>query len=169
MRKIILNVAVSLDGYLEGPNGEYDWCFSDQDYGMKNFMQEVDTIFFGRRSYHMLAEMDMDYYPNQKKYVFSSTLTADPPGATLVSGDVRSAVEKIRKEPGKNIWLFGGAALVKTFLQADLIDEARLAVHPVVLGSGKPLFQHLSDRLILHLIESKTYSSGLVQLFYRFK
>lgn len=167
MRKIILNVAVSLDGYIEGPNGEYDWCFTDQDYGMTEFVQQIDTIFYGRKSYDLTLTMEQDYFPNQKKYVFSNTLQDNPKGAILIKGDLKSAVKDLKKEAGKDIWLFGGASLVETFLKEQLIDEIWLALHPLALGAGKPLFQNIEKRLHLELLRSKTYSSGLIQLFYK--
>ena len=76
MRKIILNLAVSLDGFIEGPNGEYDWCFIDQDYGMTDFMDSIDAIFFGRKSYELVLKTGADYFGNKKQYVFSKTLPA---------------------------------------------------------------------------------------------
>src|SRR5450759_4480998 len=74
MRKVILNLAVALDGYIVGPNGEYDWCYSDQDYGMTDFMKRTDAIFFGRRSYEVLVGTDQNPYPEKKKYVFSRSM-----------------------------------------------------------------------------------------------
>src|SRR5206468_11515903 len=84
MRKIILNVAVSLDGFIEGPNGEFDWCLTDQDYGMKEFLDRTDAIFFGRKSYELLQSMEPNAYPKKKKYVFSRTLKSVDQQATLV-------------------------------------------------------------------------------------
>ncbi len=74
MRKVILNLAVSLDGFIEGPNGEFDWCFADQDYGMINFMNRIDSIYIGRKSYELVLQMEKNPYPDKLKYVFSRTL-----------------------------------------------------------------------------------------------
>ncbi len=74
MRKVILNLAVALDGYIEGPNGEYDWCYTDQDYGMTDFLQSTDAIFFGRKSYEVLLGTEKNPYPEKKKYIFSKTM-----------------------------------------------------------------------------------------------
>jgi dihydrofolate reductase len=169
MKKIILGLAVSLDGLIEGPRGEYDWCFTDQDYGMGDFLKQIDTIFFGRKSFEMMrsAEGGTDMFAGNRYYIFSNTLTAPYPNTELVAGDVLTAVKTIKQKPGKNIWLFGGASLTSFFINHNLIDEYWLAVHPIVLGAGKPLFQHINERKKLNLIESKTYETGLVSLRYR--
>lgn len=172
MRKIILGLAVSLDGFIEGPNGEYDWCFTDQDYGMTDFFKRIDSLFIGRRSYELLLKMGDDAmpgFPKLKEYVFSTTLKEVRPGALLIQGNTKEIVEKIKQEPGKDIWLFGGASLTTSFLNLNLIDEMSLAIHPIILGSGKPLFSDIKNRISLNLIDTKTYSSGLVNLVYRFK
>ena len=172
MRKIILGLAVSLDGFIEGPNGEYDWCFTDQDYGMTDFFKRIDSLFIGRRSYELLLKMGDDAmpgFPKLTEYVFSTTLKEVRPGALLIQGNTKEIVEKIKQEPGKDIWLFGGASLTTSFLNLNLIDEMSLAIHPIILGSGKPLFSDIKNRISLNLIDTKTYSSGLVNLVYRFK
>lgn len=172
MRKIILFVAVSLDGYIEGPNGEFDWCFTDQDYGMADFFKRIDSLFIGRKSYELTLSMGdeaMPGFPALKEYVFSNTLTEVRPGEILVRGDIEKEVKRIKQEPGKDIWLFGGANLTSTLLNLDLVDEIGVAVHPIILGSGKPLFQDIPRRVELELQDTKTYSSGLVSLTYTFK
>ena len=169
MRKIILGVAVSLDSYIEGPNGEYDWCFTDQDYGMSDFFQRVDASFYGRKSYELAQTMgDMPAsFPKLKEYVFSNTLNTVKPGVVLVNGDIRKQVLDIKQGPGKDIWLYGGASLTASLMQLGLVDELWLSVHPLLLGSGKHLFSHLPGRVPLQLIDTKTYSTGLVSLTYK--
>jgi dihydrofolate reductase len=169
MRKVILSVAVSLDGYIEGPNGEYDWCFTDQDYGMSEFFNRIDGLFIGRKSYELALTMETDsafVMPKLKEYVFSNTLKEVREGSILVSGDIESRVMQIKNESGKDIWMFGGASLTTTLMNAGLIDEIALAVHPVLLGAGKPLFSNLNRKLNLRLVDSKTYPTGLVSLTY---
>lgn len=169
MKKVILQLAVSLDGFIEGPNGEYDWCFTDQDYGMSEFLNRIDSLFIGRKSYELTLSMGdtaMSGFPKLKEYVFSNSLKELKPGAVLVNGDIEAEVKRIKEEPGKDIWLFGGAKLSSSLLNLNLIDEIALAVHPVILGGGKPLFQDVSKRAELKLIDSKTFSTGLVSLTY---
>ncbi len=171
MRKIILGVAVSLDGFIEGPNGEYDWCFTDQDYGMSDFFKRIDTLFMGRKTYEMLQSMGEAAsagIPKFKEYIFSTTLDKVKEGATLIKEDVKAEVEKTKKEKGKDIWLFGGAGLTTSLMNLGLVDELSLAVHPIILGAGKPLFSNITKRRHLKLIDSKTYLSGLAALTYHF-
>jgi dihydrofolate reductase len=103
MRKVILNLAVSLDGFIEGPNGEFDWCFVDQDYGMTDFVKQVDAIFFGRKSYELTLQMGSNPYPNMTKYVFSRRLNSVD-RATLINSKVSERVEEIRRQRGMDIW-----------------------------------------------------------------
>ncbi|HEV8505906.1 MAG TPA: dihydrofolate reductase family protein [Chitinophagaceae bacterium] len=168
MRKLILQVAVSLDGYIEGPNGEYDWCFMDQDYGMSEFFKRVDSVFYGRKSYELALSMEgvEVTHPKLKEYVFSTTLQNVRPGATLINGDIKERVNKIKSEAGKDIWLFGGASLTTSLLNLGLVDEISLAVHPIILSSGKLLFNNIRNRISLNLIDHKAYSTGLVFLTY---
>lgn len=177
MRKIILDLAVSLDGYIEGPNGEFDWCIMDEDMDFEGFLSSIDTIFYGRVSYELwsnyqpdptASELDLKLWEtihSKQKYIFSKHHRAYP-NATLIQTDIAEAINQIKNQAGKDIWLYGGANLIKTFLQLELIDLFRLSVHPVVLGSGKPLFEDLKERLNLKLVESKPFKSGVVQLIY---
>jgi dihydrofolate reductase len=167
MRKVILNLAVSLDNFIEGPNGEYDWCFGDQDYGMTDFFKRIDSILLGRKSYELVMQTGDSYFGKMKRYVFSTTLNEiNNKHTTIINKDVVESVNKIKTEAGKDIWLFGGAGLVTTFMNEGLVDELALAVHPILLGNGKPLFQNISRKILLQLFDSKIYDSGLVQLFY---
>jgi dihydrofolate reductase len=171
MRKVILGLAVSLDGYIEGPKGEYDWCFTDQDYGLNAFLERIDSIFIGRKSYQLMNNPDeaaSDYqFAEYKKYVFSNALTEVNEGAELINGDWQTKVADLKQQPGKDFWLFGGADLTSSFMNAGLVDELFLSVHPILLGAGKPLFINLHDRIKLTLTDSKTYSTGLVSLTYK--
>lgn len=171
MRKIILGLAVSLDGFIEGPNGEFDWCFTDQDYGLSDFFKRIDAVFYGRKSFQLSEQMSaggdgIPGMPQMKEYVFSNTLTKIKEGAVIVSGDTKEEVEKIKQEPGKDIWLFGGASLTSSLMNLGLVDEIWLSIHPILLGSGKPLFTGISNRIPLQLLESKTYETGLVSVKY---
>jgi len=169
MRNIILGLAVSLDGFIEGPNGEYDWCFTDQHYGMNEFFKRIDAVFMGRKTYEMSLGMasggDMAM-PKMNEYVFSNTIDKVANGKILVKGNIEVEVKKIKNGNGKDIWLFGGAGLTASLINLNLVDELWLSVHPVILGGGKPLFSGIEKRIKLNLIDSKTYSTGLVSLKY---
>jgi dihydrofolate reductase len=168
MRKIILGLAISLDSRIEGPNGEYDWCFTDQDYGMQEFLDSIDAIFFGRKSYEMIlkAPGGEDMFKGKTNYVFSTDHKRQYADANVVSENVESMVQMLKSQPGKNIWLFGGANLAKSLLQWNLVDELWLSVHPIILGKGKILIDDLDTRVSTRLIDSKTYNTGLVSLRY---
>ncbi len=169
MRKVILGLAVSLDGYIEGPNGEYDWCFTDQDYGMSEFFSNVDAAFMGRKSYEMTQAMGdaaKSGLPDLKRYVFSNTLEEVEAGVTIIRGDTKIAVDLIKNESGKDIWLFGGAGLTTSLMNLGLVDRLWLAVHPLLLGGGKTLFQNIEQRIALRLLETESYDTGLVSLTY---
>lgn len=168
MRKLILGVAVSLDGFLEGPNGEYDWCLTDQDYGLSEFFKRIDSLFMGRKTYEMTQAMGEAPagFPKFKEYIFSTTLDKIKDGAILIKDNVKEEVEKIKTGKGKDIWLFGGAGLTTSLLNLGLVDELSLAVHPIILGGGKALFNNISKRIHLKLVDTKTYSTGLVSLTY---
>lgn len=177
MRKIILDLAVTLDGFIEGPNGEIDWCIMDNDMDFDGFLSSVDTIFYGRISYDAWGnfkpessadDVEKNLWNNvhsKKKYVFSKQNRQDE-NATFINSDIQTKVEEIKKEAGKDIWLYGGASLIKTFIQSNLVDIYRISVHPIALGSGKPLFEDLTERLNLKLIKTNIFKSGVVQLIY---
>ena len=172
MRKIVLQLAVSLDGYIEGPNGEFDWCFADQDYGMSAFFKRIDSLFIGRKSYELVLSMESEAppgFPKFKEYVFSNTFDKVREGAVLIRGDIEAEVKRIKQEKGKDIWLFGGADLISSLMNLRLVDEIILAVHPVVLGGGKALFKAIHERTWLTLTDHKIYPNGLVFLTYSIK
>ena len=169
MRKVILQLAVSLDGFIEGPAGEFDWCFTDDDYGMSAFFKRIDAIFIGRKSYELAQSMGGSAppgFPVLKEYVFSNTLKEATGDREIVSGDFLAAIKKIKQLPGRDIWLYGGAQLVTFFINNNLLDEMSLAVHPIILGSGKPLLQSITSRKKLNLVNATPYPSGLVMLNY---
>lgn len=175
MRKLILGLAVTLDGYIEGSNGEYDWCFTDQDYGLNEFFTRIDAIFIGRKSYE-IAQQYADNngqlipgMPPTTDYVFSTTLKSVKDGAVLIAEDSIAEAGRIKNQPGKDIWLYGGASLTAALMKAGLVDELWMSVHPILLGGGKPLFQQQSNRTQLTLLDSKTYETGLVSLHYSIK
>jgi len=167
MRKIILGLAVSLDGFIEGPNGEYDWCFTDQDYGLNEFSNRIDALVMGRKTYEMMKGYDGENpWSHAKTYVFSNTLSVTT-GIELLNGDLEEIIKQLKQKNGKDIWLFGGADLTTQFINLDLIDEYWLSIHPILLGAGKPLFHDIASRKKLKLVESKTYETGLVSLKYQ--
>jgi dihydrofolate reductase len=169
MRKIVLQLAVSLDGFIEDASGAYDWCFTDDDYGMSDFLKRIDTLLMGRKTYEVLLSMGenaLPGFPKFRQYVVSTSLSATQDESILINDNVEERIAQLKKEPGKDIWLFGGASLTTFLMNKKLVDEIILAVHPILLGSGKSLFQGIKQRMPLQFQHSKAYPSGLVMLYY---
>src|SRR5690606_16362885 len=154
-----------------------DWCVMDEEIGLDTFLDDIDAIFYGRKRYDLWGK----YIPDQqssptdkalwekvhskKKYVFSKKPGAEG-SVTYIDTDVVQRVVEIKRQSGKNIWLYGGANLITSFINYGLIDIFRLAVHPVILGAGKPLFSQIESRHNLHLTQVKSHKSGVVLLSY---
>ncbi|MGJ7029955.1 dihydrofolate reductase family protein [Niabella hirudinis] len=177
MKKLILDLATTLDGFIEGPNGEIDWCIMDEDMDFEGFLSGIDTIFYGRVSYDQwgnfqpgagatAAELNLWKDVHSKKKVVFSTRSRQDDGAIFIKDDIVSRVTEIKNQDGGDIWLYGGAGLIKTFIQEGLIDVYRISVHPIALGRGKPLFEALKEPLALRLVKTTTFRSGVVQLIY---
>ena len=175
MRKIIAGFAISIDGYIEGPNGEYDWIIYDKEQfkELAAYWKKIDAMFYGRKTYEALLKNPGDGKTNpfahMKHYVFSNSLAKVKEGFILVNGDTKKEVMKIKNEPGKDIAVFGGAELACSLINLKLVDELMLAICPVLLGKGKSFFINIEERNYFILKETKTYSSGLVSLTYAAK
>jgi dihydrofolate reductase len=169
MRKIVLGLGVSLDGYIARPDGAVDFLFMPKDYSMAPFFATVDTAIMGRKTLDAGLKISGGSLPhmNMPMYVFSQ---AKPPGerdgVIFVNETPASFIRKLRRRPGKDIWLMGGGELARVFLKADLVDGLRLGVVPVLLGDGIPLFPSGFPQRDFTLIENKSYSKGLIALTY---
>ncbi|TYS59517.1 dihydrofolate reductase [Sutcliffiella horikoshii] len=178
-RRVILDLAVTLDGFIEGPNGEVDWCIMDPDMDFNKFLNQIDTILYGRKSYDIWgqyipknedSDTDKEMWRlvhSKEKYVFSRTQKETDNRAKLINDNIVEEVNRLKKKPGRDIWLYGGSSLITTFINLGLVDEFRLSVHPIILGEGKPLFIDINKRINLEIVETKNFSSGVVQLIYR--
>jgi dihydrofolate reductase len=141
------------------------------------FIESIDTIFYGRVSYDAWGNFQPDENTSsaekemwqgihsKNKFVFSSQNRMNEK-ATFISSDIASKVAEVKKQGGKDIWLYGGAKLIKTFINLGLIDIYKISVHPVALGSGKPLFDNLKERIGLKLTGTRVFKSGVVELTY---
>ena len=165
MRKIRYQVACSLDGYIAGPQGEYDWIVMDPEIDFEAIFNEFDTLLMGRRTYELAGAGASS---GMKTLVFSRSLRReDHPGVTIVSGDVEGTLEELRAQPGKDIWLFGGGELFRSLLELDCVDSVEPALIPVVLGGGRPFLPAPAVRRSLSLTSQRVYQkSGIVLLRY---
>ena len=176
MKKIKLYIASSLDGFIAGENGSIDWLFSDADYGYTEFYDSIDTIFVGRKTYEQSLTFEEYPYKGKKVYVFTHNAkeqkkkkkkktTSD---IEYVDKDIPEFVRRLIQQPFSNrdIWLLGGGEILSLFLNAELVDEIILSIHPIILGKGIPLFKNIKKSVKLRLLESIPFESGLVQLHY---
>ncbi len=172
MRKIKLYIASSLDSFIAGENGSIDWLFSDADYGYTEFYNSIDTIFVGRKTYEQSLTFEEYPYKGKKVYVFTHNAERlkDKKASDVeyIDKDVPAFVRRFIQQPVSNsdIWLLGGGEIVSLFLNADLVDEIILSIHPIILGKGIPLFNEIEKVVKLRLVKSIPFESGLVQLHY---
>lgn len=166
-RRVRLSVAMSLDGYIAGPKGEYDWIPMDPEIDFKELFAGFDTILMGRRSYEVaLRDGHLEMYP-LKTYVFSSTLRPEEHPRVTIARDPAATVRELRALPGKDLWLFGGGELLRSFLERRLVDELEVAVVPVMLGAGLPLLPGGPLLTRLHLRSHRLYrTTGIVLYTY---
>ena len=170
MRKIIVYVATSADGYIARPDGDVAWLDRPRpkgNYGMAAFYRSVDTVLLGRRTYDAARALGHESYPGKKNYVFSrARRRGRAPGVEFVSGDVGEFARRLRGSAGENIWLVGGAGLAASFLDAGQIDEFIIHVVPVLIGEGIPLVGPRQRSVPLRLLSSRAYADGVVRLHY---
>ena len=166
MRKVVYGGAMSLDGYIAGPNGEYDWIVMDPEIDFGAMFAQYDTFLMGRKTYEPAAEMAAGH---GRTYVFSRTLRQeDHPGVTIVSEGAAETVRALKEEPeGKDIWLFGGGVLFRELLEAGLVDTVETAIIPVLVGGGIQLLPPPASRTKLRLTGRRIYeTSGIVLVEY---
>jgi dihydrofolate reductase len=169
MRKIVLGVGISLDGYIARPDGGVDFLFMPRDYSMAPFFATVDTAVMGRKTLDAGLKMSGGSLPhyNMAMYVFTKSKPAgERDGVIFVKESPARLIARLRERRGKDIWLMGGGELARTFLESDLVDRLYLGVVPVLLGEGIPLFPSGFPQRDFKLIENKSYSRGLIALTY---
>lgn len=169
MRRVIYGGAMSLDGFISGPNGEHDWIVMDPDIDFMALMKRFDTFLIGRKTFDMMRRMgNARSAPGIQSIVFSRTLRpADCPAGMILSDDAERAVADLRNKPGKDIALFGGGDLFRSLLAAGLVDELHFNVIPVLLGGGVPLLPQPANRERLALKTQRVYEkTGTVGLEY---
>lgn len=176
MRKIIVYIATSADGYIARLDGNVDWLSRPRiagNYGMQKFYRSIDTILWGRKTYEVALAFEKKgvitsaFDPKVKNYVFSRhRLKAQPTGVYLVREPIAEFVRRLRATPGKHVWMMGGAGLIGSFLDANEIDEFIIHVVPTFIGEGIPLISPRRRTVDLVLHSCRRYSDGVVRLHY---
>lgn len=185
MRRVVLSMFVTVDGFISGPNGELDWMPGNQtpdmevDSYMLNMMDEMDTMLLGARTYELFVaywptatteeQIVADKLNAMTKVVFSSAREVtwgQWNNARLAKGTLSEEITRLKQQSGKDMVIFGGATLAQSFMELGLIDEFRLFVTPIILGSGKPLFRPMRDTVALKQVDARTFESGTILLSY---
>ena len=170
MRKVVLYIATSLDGYIASPDGLVEWLpTAGHDYGYTEFLASADSTLLGRATYEQVLDSGPWPYASLTNYVFSRRPPAVTPHASVqfISDEPVEFVRALRQQPGRTIWLIGGSTLASPLLTAGLVDELLLLVLPRVLGSGIPLWRHQTQPQTLQMLRTQTWPDGTVLLHYQ--
>jgi dihydrofolate reductase len=168
MRKVRYGGAISLDGYIAGPNGETDWIVIDPDIDFAAMFKQYDTLLIGRRTFTGMVDAGRGSMPGMQVYVFSTTLRQeDYPDVTMVDTGAGEVVRELRQRPGKDIALFGGASLFRSLLDAGQVDTVEVSLIPVLLGAGVPLMPPPYGPVALRLVKQRVLpTTGTISLEY---
>lgn len=176
MRNISLFIAMSLDGYIAKPNDDLNFLKivekEGEDYGYAEFISQIDTIIIGRKTYdYVLKEIGTSHYDNGQRdvYVITRTEKQKTGRTTFYTGNITELIDQLKAENGENIYCDGGAEIINELLKYDLIDEFIISVIPILLGNGTRLFKDGRPEQTLDFIKSKTFETGLTQLYYKKK
>lgn len=170
MRKVVVYIAASLDGFIAAPGDDLSFLnmvqSQNEDYGYSDFMQTVSTVIMGRRTYEWLMKQVPEFpHANLESYIISANSTSVGK-EKYYSGNVTELINTLRSQPGKNIFVDGGSVLINSLLKEHCIDQIIVSVIPVLLGNGIRLFESGNPMSMLQLVSAKSFSSGLVQLNY---
>jgi len=185
MRKIIVSMHITLDGFVAGPNGEMDWIsFDDELFDfVEGFTDQADTALYGRVTYQMMdsywpaaaeqtnaSKHDVTHsrwYKSVTKLVVSASMSGqDKPGTQFIGEDIAKQIEQIKQQPGKDILIFGSPSVVHYLTHKGLIDDYWLFVNPVLMGQGIPMFKDITERVTLNFLQAKTFACGVTGLHY---
>jgi dihydrofolate reductase len=167
-RRVRYQVAMSLDGFIAGPNGEADWIFTDPEIDFKEIYSWFDTMLIGRRTFEVMKGAGgSGSMPGMQVYVCSRTLRQEDYPAVTIVAEPEAVVTELRSKPGKDVWLFGGGSLFGSLAELRLVDTVEVAVIPVLLGEGVPLLPAPANRVKLKLTGHKLYAkTGIMSLQY---
>jgi dihydrofolate reductase len=171
-RRIIANLATSADGFVARPDGNIDWLNERPDpegfYGLPEFERSTDAKILGRKTFDQSLAMGARHRADDVHYVFSRKPppASAPAGVHFVTEPIGAFVERLRAQPGKNLWMMGGGEIIGAFLDEDAIDEFIISVVPVLIGEGIPLLAPRHRKVALRLIGAQPFPDGVVQLHY---
>lgn len=173
-RKLVLYIAMSLDGYIAAADEDLSFLSmverTGEDYGYNTFIQTIDTVILGRKTYDKVLSMGFPYpHADKENYVITRTPRAGEGSIHFYTGDLKQLITTLKQKDGKNIFCDGGAEIVNLLMKDNLIDEFVISIIPVFLGSGISLFKDGRPEAKLELISSRSFESGLVQLHYQKK
>ena len=171
MRKVICYIAMSVDGYIAGPNDDLSFLkpFEGDPQVSHSFDElnaSTDTMILGRKTYDVIRSFGLWPHGDKKTYVISHTKNISEEGIQSYGDDLTKLINKLKNKPGKDIWLVGGGALIKSFHERDLVDEYQIAIAPTLLGEGTPLFLPSKKMMSLKLVKSENLN-GLILLTYQ--
>lgn len=173
MRKIIVYIATSADGYIARPDGDFSWLDRPRpkdNYGFDEFITSIDTVLWGRKTYEIglkFGAENLGMGPKVKNYVFTRTLPDKSAGnIEFVKEPAKEFATRLRAQPGKDVWMMGGAGIIASFLDAGEIDEFSIHVIPIFIGEGIPLVQPRHRSIPLKLLSTKQFEDGVVHLNY---
>ncbi len=174
MRKVIFSLANSLDNYIARKDGAVDWILGSDEAtsAMTEFWKNIDAVVIGRKTYEPVLKSGTPFptFPGVKNYVLSQTLKENPDkNVEIIREDAAEFIRRLKTEEGKDIFVMGGGLLAKPLFEANLIDEVGVNIHPVLLGSGIPLFHEIGHQVNLELIKSQVFKNGCVSISYRVK
>lgn len=173
MKKIILYIATSIDGYIAGIDGDLDWLMkypinSETNYGYNEFYQSIDTVIMGGKTYRDILNMDVIWpYKNKTTYVITHNPMEAKENIHFITENVIENINSLRNKTEKDLWLVGGGKLTAILLDHDLVDEMILTIIPVILGDGIRLFPDKLKESTWHLINSTNYNNGVLQVVYK--
>jgi len=166
-RRVRYSVAVSLDGFIAGPDGEFDWIIMDPTLDFEAYFKQFDTFLLGRRTFEVMGQGGAGgASAGTQTIVFSRTLRQSDYPKVVITSEVKETISALKREPGKDIWLFGGGELFRSVLDAGLVDTVEVAVIPILLSQGVPLLAAGARSPALQLTDTRTLPSGTVLLNY---
>ena len=173
MRKLILNLAISLDGFISDKQGGFDWIVGHGDtsndtedvFDFADFMNEIDTIVMGAKAYEDVVLANFDTYHDKTILVATTRTLETRDNVKLIKGDICKLVMDLKEKEGKDIWLYGGGILAEPFIKNNLVDEYVIGIIPTILGNGRTLFKDNHEQIDLHL-DRVTVADGITMLVY---